>query len=154
MHARIWYEPDGVVRITTFAPGIGDDDKLRACSTLINDKRIHTQATWEDAESLEHLRALLPASRKFRDCWRQAPRGGVMVDLVRARTQRLVEIRAERDAALAATDGLMLRAQETGQDTTQLLAERQRLRDLPAKAQADLDAFTTAEELEAYEVIR
>ena len=88
-------------------------------------------------------------TRRFRNCWSHDGTA-ITVDLVKARTQRLGEIRAERDVALAATDGPLLRDQEQGKDVTAQLAERQMLRDLPAEAEMELSFCLSADEIEEY----
>lgn len=78
----------------------------------------------------------VPASRAFRDCWREA--GGVcVVDLTLARAVRLDQIRAIRDAWLAALDVEQLRGREVE-------AEKQALRDLPETIlrRGDLEALS------------
>lgn len=80
MYARIWYEPDGV-KVTTFAPGSADGDKVAACKTLLADGRVHKDATFEDVESAEELKTLLPGDRAARHKWRKNPLGrGCVVD--------------------------------------------------------------------------
>jgi hypothetical protein len=91
----------------------------------------------------------LPSTRKFRNCWTGGTQA-VVVDLPKAREQVLAEVRVQRDAALDVTDKELLRAQELGQDTRELLTKRQELRDLPVVVAADLAQITTPEELEAY----
>ena len=88
-------------------------------------------------------------NRRFRNSWTHDGIG-ITVDLVKARAQRLGEIRIERDAALAATDGMLLRDQEQGKDVTALLARRQALRDLPARVEADLARLRSADAIAAY----
>ena len=80
MHARIWYEPDGI-KITTFAAETSADDRLAACRTLQDDGRVHPAATFDDVESDQELKTLLPADRKDRNAWVKATgRRGVAVD--------------------------------------------------------------------------
>lgn len=73
MYARIWYEPDGHVRITSFAHGIPEVDALAACKHLIVDGHISPDATFDDVETEEELKALLPPDRSARHKWRKAP---------------------------------------------------------------------------------
>jgi len=98
--------------------------------------------------------ANLPQSRAFRNCWREHETGGVkniVVDMPLARAQKMAEIRAERNKRLAETDGLILRAKETGQaaQESRLALARQALRDLPATV--GLDTLATPEALEAFQ---
>lgn len=86
----------------------------------------------------------VPVDRDYRAAW--AISGNAVVeDLVKARQVAMGRCRAQRDAKLAASDGAMLKAQETGtqQDVNAMKTKRQALRDLPATIQAQLDAATT-----------
>jgi len=97
----------------------------------------------------------LPPSRAFRNCWRNTVGAGgaerVDVDMPLARAQKMAEIRTERNKRLAETDGLILRAKETGQaaQENQLALARQALRDLPATV--GLDTLATPEALNAFQ---
>lgn len=98
-------------------------------------------------------RASVPTSRRFRNQWRHVGTA-VAPDVPLCRTQRIGEIRTERDTRLAASDGAMAGAQE--QNTAlvvPLKVYRQALRDLPVLVTAAMDALSTAEALEAYEPI-
>ena len=57
-------------------------------------------------------------------------------------------LRVEREPLLAAQDVLYMRATEANQDTTAIVAEKQRLRDITQLA----DAATTLEELKDLKV--
>lgn len=91
----------------------------------------------------------LPDGR-FRNCWRNEG-GHPQVELALARTQRLEEIRAERNSRLQASDGLMARARELGIQSEIEAFERMRqaLRDLPPTF--DLEDFTAPAELAEFE---
>lgn len=98
--------------------------------------------------------ATLPARRRFRAAWRW--RGGACVeDVTECRKVRLAEIRADRNKRLAASDPDMMRARETGalMAETNLKDYRQKLRDLPATAQTDLDVVPTPDAVAAYEPV-
>lgn len=87
-------------------------------------------------------------SRRFRDCWRW--NGATYdVDMVLARTQRMTEIRAERDAKLDALDKEFMKALSTKQDTKAVVDKMQLLRDIPQSI--NLNSIQTAEELEAFQ---
>ena len=80
----------------------------------------------------------------FFDAWEQA--GGVVsVNLDKAREHTKRRLRAERDPLLAAQDVAFQRALETGADTTAIVAEKRRLRDITGLA----DACATLDELRA-----
>lgn len=72
----------------------------------------------------------------------------VSVNLVKAKEITKVRLRAEREPLLQAQDVLFQRALETGADTTDIVAEKQRLRDITQLA----DPCTTTEQLRALSV--
>ena len=77
--ARIWYEPSGAVKITTFVDGA---DPGTVARVLIQDGHVHQASTFEDYESEPELLAKLPADRSQRAKWRKdVLNGGVMIDL-------------------------------------------------------------------------
>ena len=82
------------------------------------------------------------ADNDFFDAWELA-NGVVTVNLDKAKEITKRRLRAEREPLLAAQDVLFQRALETGADTTAIVAEKQRLRDITQGA----DTATTTEEL-------
>lgn len=72
----------------------------------------------------------------------------VSVNLNKAREITKIRLRAERAPLLAAQDVEFQRALETGADTSAIVAEKQRLRDITKLA----DAATTLDELRAIKV--
>jgi len=87
------------------------------------------------------------ADGDFFDAWEQS-RGVVIVNLLKAREITKARLRVERAPLLAAQDVAFQRALETGADTTAIVAEKQRLRDITAHA----DACTSTAELRALRV--
>ena len=83
----------------------------------------------------------------FFDAWEQT-RGVVTVNIAKAREITKARLRAERAPLLAAQDVLFQRALETGADTTAIVAEKRRLRDITALA----DARATLDDLRALRV--
>ena len=83
----------------------------------------------------------------FFDAWELAD-GVVTVSLAKATEITKKRLRAEREPLLAAQDVAFQRAQESGADTTAIVAEKQRLRDITKLA----DAETTLEGLRAIKV--
>ena len=79
MHARIWYEPDGSVKVTTFVDGA---DPGTACDALLRDGHVHKNATFDDVATQAELDTLLPADRSQRDKWRKGAGRGVVVDVL------------------------------------------------------------------------
>jgi hypothetical protein len=71
--------------------------------------------------------------------------GTIVVNTAKAKEQTKDRLRTEREPLLAAQDVLYMRATEANQDTTAIVAEKQRLRDLPTLA----DACTTLNALRA-----
>lgn len=80
----------------------------------------------------------------FYDAW-EMDATSVTVNMDKAKELTKTRLRAERAPLLTAQDVLFQRALETGADTTAIVAEKQRLRDITNLA----DAATTLEELRA-----
>ena len=80
----------------------------------------------------------------FYDAW-ELVGGKVEVSLAKAKEITKKRLRAEREPLLAAQDVAFQRAQEEGADTSAIVAEKQRLRDVTSLA----DAETTLEGLRA-----
>ena len=87
------------------------------------------------------------ADNDFFDAWELA-NGVVSVNLAKAKEITKKRLRAEREPLLAAQDVLFQRALETGADTTAIVAEKQRLRDITGLA----NGCTTTAELRALSV--
>jgi hypothetical protein len=80
----------------------------------------------------------------FYDCWELAD-GVVTVSLSKAKEITKARLRTERAPLLEAQDVLFQRALESGADTTAIVAEKNRLRDITGL----VDAVTTLEGLRA-----
>lgn len=91
--------------------------------------------------------SLPEADNDFFDAWEQT-KGVVTVNLEKAKSITKNRLRSEREPLLAAQDVLFQRALETGADTTAIVAEKARLRDITLLA----DTCTTTEELRALKV--
>jgi hypothetical protein len=87
----------------------------------------------------------LPQSENgdFFNSWEIDAQGNVAVNLSKAKEQTKERLRAEREPLLTAQDVAFQRALESGADTTAIVAEKQRLRDITALT----DTATTLEEL-------
>ena len=72
----------------------------------------------------------------------------ITINLDKAKVITKDRLRAEREPLLAAQDVLYMRATEVNQDTTAIVAEKQRLRDITQLA----DQATTLDELKALTV--
>ena len=82
------------------------------------------------------------ADNDFFNAWELA-NGVVTVNLAKAKEITKQRLRAERAPLLDAQDVLYMRALEAGQDTTAIVAEKQRLRDVTGL----VDACATTQEL-------
>jgi hypothetical protein len=91
--------------------------------------------------------ALPEADNDFFNAW-ELSGGVVSVNLTKAKALTKDRLRAERAPLLAAQDVAFQRAQESGADTTAIVAEKQRLRDITLLA----DTATTTAELRALTV--
>ena len=87
------------------------------------------------------------ADNDFFNAWELVD-GAVTVSLAKAKEITKERLRSERAPLLAAQDVLFQRAQESGADTTAIVAEKQRLRDITNAA----DTCTTTAELRALQV--
>lgn len=68
---------------------------------------------------------------------------GIATDITKAKVIVKEKLRADRKPLLEAQDVLYQRALETSADTTDIIAEKQRLRDITN----DVDSMTTEEQL-------
>lgn len=84
------------------------------------------------------------ADNDFFNAWELA-NGVVSVNLAKAKEITKARLRAERAPLLAAQDVLFQRALESGADTSAIVAEKQRLRDVTSL----VDGCTTTAELRA-----
>ena len=84
------------------------------------------------------------AYNDFYDAW-EMDATSVTVNLDKAKALTKTRLRQEREPLLQAQDVAFQRAQETGADTSAIVAEKQRLRDVTTLA----DSATTLEELRA-----
>jgi hypothetical protein len=84
----------------------------------------------------------LPTDNDFYDAWELAD-GVVTVSLAKAKDITKKRLRAEREPLLAAQDVAFQRAQEANADTTAIVAEKNRLRDVTSLA----DTATTLDGL-------
>ena len=68
---------------------------------------------------------------------------GIKIDIAKAKEITKDKLRAERKPLLEKLDVDFIKAQETGADTTAIVAEKQRLRDITLI----VDSMTTVDEL-------
>jgi hypothetical protein len=84
----------------------------------------------------------LPEHSEFADAWEMDAKT-ITVNMDKAKEITKVRLRNERAPLLAAQDVLFMKAQETGADTTTIVAEKNRLRDITKLA----DSANTLEAL-------
>jgi len=73
---------------------------------------------------------------------------GIKIDIAKAKDITKDRLRAERKPLLEEQDILFMKAQEAGEDTSAIVAEKQRLRDITNT----VDSMTTVEELKGASV--
>lgn len=84
---------------------------------------------------------------EFRDAW-DLVNGVVSIDLPKAKEIKKESLRNQRIPLLAEQDVLFQRALETNSNTTEIVAEKQRLRDITNL----VDAASTVEDLKAIQI--
>lgn len=88
----------------------------------------------------------IPAERTFREAWQANENENVIsVNMDKAKDIWRGKIREARKEPFEALDTAYMKALETNSSTTQIVADKQSLRDAPALAA--IDAATTPEEL-------
>jgi len=94
----------------------------------------------------------IPAEPTFREGWEaNSDTGVISVNMAKAKDIWRDKIRLAREEPLKALDTAYMRALEAGSSTTQIIADKQALRDAPALA--SIDAATTPDELKAIQPI-
>ena len=85
----------------------------------------------------------VPSDRTFRNAWKDD--NGIKVDMPKAKDMTKARLRAERIPLFEAQDVAFQRALEAGSSTASIIAEKNRLRDLPKM----VDAMSTLDELKS-----
>ena len=83
----------------------------------------------------------LSSDRTFRNAW--VLDNEITVDILKAKVITKNKLREQRKPLLEAQDILFMQAQESGSDTSDIVTEKQRLRDITNQ----VDSITTVEEL-------
>ena len=83
----------------------------------------------------------LSSDRTFRNAW--VLDNEITVDILKAKVITKNKLREQRKPLLEAQDILFMQAQESGSDTSGIVTEKQRLRDITNQ----VDSMTTVEEL-------
>ena len=104
-----------------------------------------------DAEEVDIEDLTIPTDRVFREAWEVPENGAVVVNMDKAKDVWRDKIRLAREPEFAKLDTDFMKALETGSSTTQIVADKQALRDAPTHS--DIDAATTPDELKAVQPI-
>jgi hypothetical protein len=93
----------------------------------------------------------IPAERNFREAWENSTGSVLSVNMTQAKNIWRDKIREARPEEFAKLDADYMKALETGASTTQIVTDKQALRDAPADPR--IDAATTPDELKAVQPI-
>jgi hypothetical protein len=88
----------------------------------------------------------IPSDRTFRNAWKDD--NGIKVDMGKAKDLTKDRLRVERKPLLEAQDVAFQRALETGADTSEIVKEKQRLRDITKQ----VDLLVSLDELKALRI--
>ena len=81
----------------------------------------------------------------FRDSWTYDPSSGFGIDMTKAKNIHRNNIRARRAELMPALDVEFMKAQESGENTSAIVAKKNALRDAPANSA--IESCTTTDEL-------
>ena len=90
----------------------------------------------------------IPTDWSLRDAWEVDSDFNISENLTKAKDITKDRLRLDRKSLLEAQDVLFMRAQEVGDDTTDIVAEKQRLRDITK----NVDSCITTDKLKALTV--
>ena len=123
-----------------------DGDKLKITSYLSPTKTIEevAQKIYGEKSYMIIDESDLPNETDFVDAW-TIENNLVVISMARAKAQKKDQLRAERKPLIEAQDILFMKALEISADTTAIVAEKKRLRDITNA----VDSCTTTDELKA-----
>lgn len=159
MKRIIWKRPDGGVSITIPCEQIletePEQEYLDRIAAKLREKHPDANGNLSPAIPDDWVRVAdlpeenIPTDRSFRNAWTWTTTKPVIdIDFGKAKEITKNRLRAERKPLLEALDIEVMRAQEFGTDTTAIVAEKQRLRDIIKKA----DVCKTLDELKELSV--
>jgi len=93
----------------------------------------------------------MPAEKAFRDAWEVVDGGPITINLEKAKDIWRDKIRRDRASFLEDLDTQYIRALERGEDVSEIVAQKQALRDAPALP--SIDAVTEPEQLKLIQPI-
>lgn len=156
MKKIIWKRPDGGVSITVPCEPMSESETeqeyLDRIAAKLREKHPDANGNLSPSIPAAWVRVAdipegnIPADRTFRNAWTwTTPEPVVDIDMAKAKEITKNRLRAERKPLLEALDVQVMRAQEAGADTSSLIAEKKRLRDITKLA----DNATTLDALKA-----
>ena len=159
MKRIIWKRPDGGVSITIPCEQMSESETeqeyLDRIAAKLREKHPDANGNLSPAIPDDYVRVAdipeenISADRTFRNAWTwTTPEPVIDIDFPKAREITKNRLRAERKPLLEEQDVLFQRAIETGVNTSAIVAEKQRLRDVTKL----VDKSTTLEELKAIKV--
>ena len=83
----------------------------------------------------------------WRDAWTYDSSSGFGIDMTKAKNLHRDNIRVRREELMPALDIEFMKAQESGADTSSIVAKKNALRDAPANSA--IDSCTTTDELQS-----
>jgi len=121
-----------------------DDFPAPELMVITPNPQASVQIVDKDENTADASEITVPSSRHFRDAWSLS--GDVITEDITAAKKIFADaVREARKDKFAALDAEFMRALETGADTSQIVADKQALRDAPAVG----DSATSVTELEA-----
>lgn len=138
---RIVFEQAGQSNIQIVSPVTDDDATL---AFVIEQSVKPNTDKWFVVDDAD-----IPSDRYFRNAWKIS-NGKVSVDIEKAKSIKLQEIRLKRNSALDASDKEIAKLTDQGADLTEMRAKRQALRDIPQTIKLD---GLTPEELKSLDPI-
>lgn len=132
MDRIIYTKPDGKVVIVTPVSKDNLEKVLGVLTTEQYENHVIERSIPSDAIKVRYLKdSDIPSNREFRDAWVDTSELSIIdIDLEKAKDIKLKELRNKRNAKLDETDKEYLKLLSKGEDTSYLIKEKQRLRDI------------------------
>ena len=138
INKRVLYEENGVAAYLTPAP----NSKMSFAEIVQKDVPKDAQGNLVPHTIVE--KSVIPTDREFREGW-EYKGGAIVTSFIKAKDITKDRLRVERTPLLEEQDILFMKAQEAGTSTTDIVTEKNRLRDVTKLA----DSATTTDELKA-----
>ena len=132
----VYTEDDGTVALIRLTP-----------RTSLSVEEAQTQYVPDGKNSYIVNNSDINVDYDFRYSWTYDPSSGFGINMAKAKDEHKNNIRARREELMPALDVEFQRAQETGSDTSAIVAKKNALRDAPANSA--INSCTTTDELKA-----